>query len=282
MKRLKVSKKLFLKLALIFCITVILSILASADSFDSLPADSAPASDVLMRESFTDGSMTEGIESITNPIWKTNAPSPNLEASDTNAYLNCSYESYYYVAGDRQWTDYSTSVDLTFTSSTATGDANRISLLVRHTDIAQYGYHDYVVTLKNGNTVSIGHRVWTSSMLTEETVFTSATLNYLANLDISNTLKVDTLDNVISVYWNGVFVLSYTDTGEFNGSVNDIKTKGCIGFYTSQAYVYVDNITVTDLEDDYGGDYDNEIGGNFNSVIPDYITTYSENGWLYK
>ena len=47
-----------------------------------------------------------------------------------------------------------------------------------------------------------------------------------------------------------------------------------MGLEFYQVYAYVDNIVVRKLEDEFGGDYDNKIGGNWNDPIPNYAAVH--------
>ena len=108
-------------------------------------------------------------------------------------------------------------------------------------------------------------------------------LNYLENLGTENTLKVETFDNNIKVYWNGECIIDFTDTLQTIGNVQryDIISKGCVAIKTFDTCVSIDDIVVKKLNDYVGGDYDNKIKGNWNDPLPDYLETYSENKWYY-
>lgn len=245
-----------------------------------LPEDLPPAQDVLLRETFTDGSLFSGEESVTNPIWQSNNKEPNIVTNDeqTNRYL---YEymgaDIYYFAGSQKWTDYSASMDLTFTNEYSEGEANEFVLFVRHTDIVQYGHMYYYATLttfKGQRVLALGKcdsakTPYDRMKLLEETVIP---LDYLSTPGVKHTLTVDAFDNQLTVYWDGEKKISYTDTHYL------CKTEGNIGFMTSGAAVQIDNITVTRMVDLLGGDYDNRIGGNWDSPAPKYLETFSDLG----
>lgn len=85
-------------------------------------------------------------------------------------------------------------------------------------------------------------------------------------------LRVDALDNKLTVYWDGRQILAYEDTD--TGATPNLK--GCIGVYTEETSVYLDNILVTRIDDPLGGDYDNDIGGNYNEKIPSYVEEWAK------
>ena len=105
-------------------------------------------------------------------------------------------------------------------------------------------------------------------------------LNYISKgfAGTKHTVRIDALDNVITVYIDDMTtpILEYTDENSAT-----FKGNGGIGFYSDSACVSVDNIVVRKLDDPVGGDYDNKINGNFNKQIPNYVKTFSENGWKY-
>ena len=87
-------------------------------------------------------------------------------------------------------------------------------------------------------------------------------------------LLIKAVNNHAIYLWSaqGEKVIDYTDTSELK-----INLKGCIGVSVDETACYIDNITVLKLEDEWGGDYDNDIGGNFNQAIPDYLIKEYEN-----
>lgn len=98
--------------------------------------------------------------------------------------------------------------------------------------------------------------------------------------DVTLTIRVDTFDNKIDVYFDGEHLISWGDTDRQNVSADSSaifketqypNLVGCVGFYTKSISAVVDNLVVTKLNDPIGGDYDNQIGGMFDEPIPDYI-----------
>jgi len=261
---------------------------------DDDPGDETPAEDpfpedlplpetgdVLLRETFSDNDIFKGPAGITNPIWKTNIlgadPDIITNPDRSNRYLCLYYaDDGYYTAGNRMWTDYSTSMDITFPGDHLPTADNTFKALVRHQDIPQYGYGDYAVIFTKGNKLQIGSRTYSRTMESAHTILKEKTYNYLADSD-THTLRIDVIDNVITVYIDNVEELKVTDT---NDTVVK-NTTGCIGIGTKSGYVLVDNVTVRKLSDPVGGDYDNIIGGNFDQPVPKHIQEYMKDKMPY-
>ena len=254
----------------------------------TLPSDPSAASDVLLRETFTDGSMTEGDKVATNPIWDLEGASYEILTDEgyTNRWLSLEYADKLtaFFAGDRRWTDYTFKADITFTTTSIKTEKNAVHFYVRHTDYDQYGYENYTVSLINGDTLRLSQRTGTKQYYGQGLVaLAEVPLKYiefdsvgnLAN-DQKHTIEITAFDNIITVKWDGAEVLSYTDNGDdaksglnSNGSGYEVKTSGCIGFNAEGACITLDNIYVYKLDDPLGGDYDNEIGGSWNKARPD-------------
>ena len=255
-----------------------------------LPDDMPVGDDVLLYESFSDNSMFEGDESKTNPIWKTdNFADPNIITNEeiTNRYLYEYQSSYYYYAGNHNWTDYETSLDITFTDETNFNLENKVDIYTRLTTTAQYGYHAYVVRFTDGNKIQLGYIEGNQKLSPidggSQYVLTnndSYEYNYLENLNTNIHLTIRTFDNKITVYMDdgtgSKEILHWEDNHDF------VKVSGKIGFSTTEAAVTFDNIKVTKLIDLLGGDYDNQIGGKWNEPILGYIQEqYINKGYIY-
>lgn len=255
---------------------------------DILPEDYPATEDTLLRETFTDGSMFDGEASVTNPIWKSNAEEANIVTNEekTNRYLaEYLMDGTYYYAGDQNWTDYKMSARFNFTNEYAPEEANELYFLVRHTDIAQYGYQFYYVGFMRDNSknliMGIGRCDGLDALGEIDGSFIDGTtvyLDYLADdfIDKWHDIEITAFDNTISVSLdNGTWSTSYTDNSPL------CKTEGNIGFLSIASAVNVDDILVTKLEDYMGGDYDNQIGGNWEQPIPEYLKRFEELGMPY-
>ena len=78
-------------------------------------------------------------------------------------------------------------------------------------------------------------------------------------------ISVDSFDNVITLCIDGIKALEYNDTNAVTNSF------GNIGFETLNTSMYIDNIKVTKLHDEQGGDYDNYVCGLWDQKEPEYI-----------
>ncbi len=259
-----------------------------------LPPDTPIVSeDILLRETFTDGSLAEYnnpdlIETADNPIWDVKGSGYEIKTNSeqTNRYLALEYADpeTAFFAGSRDWTDYRYQMKLTFTDATTLTETNDVHFYVRHTDYAHYGYENYTVSFlsyKEGNEivrgVQISSRISGNYNGAGNIPLVRKEFDYLADLGTEHTLAIDAFDNTVTVYWDGEELLSFTDMGddskEFletsNGTGYEVKTTGRVGFNATGANITIDDIFVYKLEDPLGGDYDNIIGGNWDKPIPE-------------
>lgn len=235
--------------------------------------DANAADNTLLRETFTDGDLTNTPETALNPVWSSPSQSKLTLLDDGNYVWDRVFASGYDYIGDYDWTDYSASLDIKFLKDCDEQLANRVKLYVRHMDVDYTGYCDYAAALEKGNQIALYKRFRTKDGLyvNGDKVALVDVEKYLGDEQWHN-LKVEAFDNKIKVYWDGEKVIDYTDTSELK-----INLKGCIGVSVDETACYIDNITVLKLEDEWGGDYDNDIGGNFNQAIPDYLIKEYEN-----
>ena len=260
---------------------------SSSEEVSSLPEDDPVQANVLMRETFTDGEINpEKEEYPSNVKWyydENKIPKIVTNGDNTNRYLyDWMEDGVYMYGGDQHWADYTMTADLTFTKEYSDEAANNFYVFVRHTDISQYGCHDYSVCFTGGKKISIGYRTGSNFDTAPKLLTTSDTAGdtvymdykYLPAFNESEKtlkLKIKAFDNVITVYLDGAEVLRYTDT------TSSVKGLGSVGFLTKESAVMVDNIVVTEETDLLGGAYDNEISGNWDSPIPEIVTYFSEN-----
>ena len=259
-----------------------------------LPEDLPAAGNVLLRETFTDNSMFDGEASATNPIWTTNNAATKIITNEeaTNRYLSLSYlDAGYYYAGSTDWTDYSYEADVTFTEDVLVTEPNRLTFFTRFKYNLAHGISGYTVTFnndykKNSRTVTLGYINMASRMPEAgyQLAWETKDFDYFANLGQTNKIKIDALDNHITVYWNNQLLFDFVDDltvlSDHKDRI-DIHCTGNIGFAVQSCSVELDNLVVKKLEDPLGGDYDNRIGGRFNEPIPDYLKTYDDNDWNY-
>lgn len=116
--------------------------------------DPEVAEDTLLRETFTDGSLTEGKQTNINPIWGDDAV-PTLENKDGNLVWCRNFLDQQDFVGPKSgtWYDYEVSVDVQFTDKCnpdTVNAANIFSLMGRHTGIIFYGRCSYAAVLRYG------------------------------------------------------------------------------------------------------------------------------------
>jgi len=209
--------------------------------------------DLLLRDRFEDGSGTNVPETVANPVWRGVNYACVMQENDGNRAWSRYAMNGIVLTGSKSWTDYEASMDAKFDPDN-TGQ-NIAELIVRGRDTKLYGNFYYAAGFSG------------SSKLVLEKV-SQGELSRLKEAAIDNvndgiwrTLKVRVLDNTINVYLNGQLKLQYTDDLLPN-------LKGGIGIRTEESNVLLDNVIVTKLNDPLGGDYDNEVGGNFDKPAP--------------
>ncbi len=254
-----------------------------------LPEDPPVGEDVLLSETFTDNSITDGEESVTNPIWRTTGNNYEIYTDEValNRYLKLDFASNldYFYAGSKDWTDYEMSAKVRFTNDTSFNLVNGLYFYIRHTDFKIYGNEDYYIGFLSDATnnavnkalnprVIIGQRncVNDSGPLFLENTKIKATkpFDYLSEIGTEHTVTIRAFDNVITVYWDGEEIISYTDDTEL------VKGTGGIGFSGDNCCVEIDDIKVVKLEDLIGGDYDNIIGGGWDTERPKYLDEFGK------
>ena len=255
--------------------------------------------DILLRETFTDGSMTDKKMAVGEWDWG-NPQYSNLKVVNGNrVWLKDLTEDSEDYVGDEHWTDYEVRANFRYTENIdkdATNASNTFKLFARHTYNPFYGHSDYSAVAKN---VVDGTKQETRIYLYKRTNQYSAgsgvALGYYVADDLFDhmwhELGLRVFDNKIDVYYDGKTVISYTDTGYFedgtsnsgstyNGGIitADIHGTGNIGIATNETSVMIDDIIVRKLDDPLGGDYDNAIADNWDSEVPDYIKQWVDSG----
>lgn len=243
------------------------------DNDVKLPEDSTPPGDTLLYETFTDGDIfpKSGV-TATNPYWSVLSGEPRVVLNDnkTNRYITTDAveEPLLMTAGDIEWADYSASVEIEFKESASILDTNKAGLTLRRRDVVVGGTYCYYLVLNNRggkqyltlNYVSGSNEYYSEGVMLKEVEISSGEM-----LKGKHTLSVDIIDNVFKCYLDGNLKFTFKDMD------NDIFATGCIGIISDKADAMIDNILVRKLEDPIGGEYDNQIVGNWDEPIPDYI-----------
>lgn len=251
--------------------------------------------DVIMRETFTDGSLTNKPASIENPIWPEPEEFKLVNQNGNRVWERTFIDQNDWVGGD--WTDYKVSVDVQFTENcnpNPESASNTFRLYARHTGIEFYGHSHYAAVVTNGYKIGLYKLTYSKNVPSDNGYLLSETVSLRDYFDDDNiadnenkytilgdgkyhNLAMKVFDNKITVYWDGKEMISYTDTGESNKTTGKrVFGYGNVGIGTFETSVYVDNLTVEEVVDTFGGDYDNEIGGNWDLPIPNYITEWEK------
>lgn len=252
---------------------------SSSEEENKLPPDPPLTDNILFRETFTDGSLVnkneDGKETADNPYWdngENEAQYADIVTDGDNRYWHRSFSTDDYHFDNDSWADYSLSADLKFGKETIESGVNQVNFYVRHRKQVAYGYFGYRVSLEYGKYVRVYKYFMTGNYLYSHYKIAETALDetYL-DKDNWHTWTVDAFDNKITVYRDGEVKCEAVDNDIGNISVNGF---GGIGFGSDGADLYVDNIIVRKLDDLMGGSYDNFIGGNWDSDVPDYIKDY--------
>lgn len=254
---------------------------------EDVPFDPEKEPDVLLYENFSDGSRVKGPESVSNPIWK-NPTGELTEFSNGNRVWYKNYVDSHDFIGDKNWSDYNTSVDIAFSSLANPQLDNKFVLYVRHREYVMYGAADYSVVIESYHYAENGKlqydaaknpirklRAYISKRVgrklgsipskpVEGTDYYYINDDWITEGGFHN-ISVDSFDNVITLCIDGIKALEYTDTNAVTNSF------GNIGFETLNTSMYIDNIKVTKLHDEQGGDYDNYVCGLWDQKEPEYI-----------
>lgn len=252
-----------------------------------LPKDMEAPGDAMLYETFTDGNLFPEDEkiSIANPKWtlRKGAPVFEVDAAQTNRYVSFypADDTLMMTAGDMSWTDYSTQFDVTFPPDTLLADQNSVALLIRHRSAILGGSSDYFVRLINkisdgnftGQYLQLCYRPGENTFIPKNPVILKEVMlsqTGMIALGKAHTIRVDAVDNVFNVYLDGECKISYTDDNSLHKK-SDPNLFGCVGLCVQKGTIQVDNLLVRKLNDPLGGNYDNEIMGNYDQPIPDWL-----------
>ena len=283
----------------------------------------AGVTDYLMRETFTSGNLfilpkagaepswakRNWLKPIEDPVWRTDCFFLNelvkLNDDKTNRYLDIDFDKFYMTTGNQNWTDYSVDFDVNFSDIMNTGsDAiPTFGVILRYTDIAQYGYKNYALAFHGGRgTVALSIIYGNNEVVRVpgQAYYTALKTANFGLFDVEGKyeqgdvipdgkevgddkykylgktlhMRVEAFDNTITAYLDNVKIFDYTDLSE-----EKVLGKGGIGFYSQEMGFKLDNIVVRKLTDYMGGDYDNTIGGRWDQPIPGLIDDANKSGY---
>lgn len=157
--------------------------------------------------------------------------------------------------GNKEWTDYRTSVDLLFTDNCDKEADNQFKLLTRARNSELYGEFYYAACLEKGDTLKLTRAYASTVRVPGNSEIQKVKVNYLDGKE--HKLTIDVLDNQIVVLWDGQTVIEYIDT---TGSQILV---GGVGVGADQTEVIIDDILVQSIYDSKGEDSDNKQVGNY-------------------
>lgn len=261
-----------------------------------LPEDLEVTENTLLKETFTTNLLLEdpdgSKESVTNPLWTVRKGKPVLQVNDveTNRYLLLASldDPIMMTAGDMNWADYRASAQISFISGyTSLAEPNDFQLLLRHRSMVIGGSSDYCARIVNkftsggeldGQYLQLCYREAETTFAPKKLVVLSEVClaeKGMVEYDVPHTITAEVFDDTMTVSFNGEQLISYPNgLSEEDRKDGERHPIGCVGIYATTISAKIDNITVTDIIDPNGGDYDNIIGGRYNEPIPDYIEEY--------
>lgn len=223
--------------------------------------DTVPVSkDVLLKDNFDDGSLSNGPASVNNPVWQGIEYGYLPMDPRGGRYWKKTGDGIFYL-GDKKWTDYQFSIDLAFDRNNEA--KAECTILLRHQDIAVYSKMEryYAVTFRNGNKLifekNIPGQGLFSRMVTLPAYFDGKW----------HRLKVRLLDRNYAVYYDGRMVVEGVDTLQ-------PVTYGNMGLRFSNVSVGLDNLEVERVADPVNGDLDNYLMDYYDTPIPVYLEKY--------
>ncbi len=225
--------------------------------------DSEPIGEnVLLRENFADGSLSNGPESAGNPIWNGIRYAELPYDEDGGRYWRKRGDGIYHL-GDKKWADYA--VDIDFSVSEDVPQSAEFSVFVRYQHISIYEkmIKYYGVTLKDGNKlVMCRYESGGNTIVPIKTV----TLHGYAD-GKRHKLQVRMLDKAYEVLWDGKSVIEGTD------ELRPV-TYGNIAFKFTDMDMDIHRIEVTEIEDSINGSLDNLLLDYYDTPVPSYLEKY--------
>jgi hypothetical protein len=228
----------------------------SKDYHDTTPLPK----EVMLRDDFNDGSLSNGPAAINNPIWQ-GIEYGNLPYDPKGGrYWRKTGDGIFYL-GDKKWADYQLSIDLAFDKTNPSSAECVIQL--RHQDIAVYSKMErcYAVILRNGNKLVFEKNIPGQGAFSKTVMLP----NYFDGK--WHNLKVRLLDRNYEVYYDGRRVLTGVDTLQ-------PVTYGNVSLKFTNTSMNVDNLEVDRIPDPMNGVTDNYLQDYYDIPIPSFLEKY--------
>ncbi len=228
------------------------------------------------------------IRKVTNPIWKDTFGDIFTNEDRTNRMWLSSYADGTTNAGDRKWTDYTLELDFDLTSLDPQTE-DKFIVWTRYREVESTGYYGIGYSIET----SVSGPETNPVTKTQIKIYDRKRRNYITYGNLEGTaeieniygtglhhIRIECLDNSYKFFLDGELItFTGCDGGEMPGqqfttyydNAAAPNVIGSIALTTEMCEVYVDNILVTKIHDEFGGDYDNMIGANYNDKIPDYL-----------
>ena len=217
---------------------------------------------LLLRENFADGSLSNGPESVGNPIWQGIRYAELPYDGDGGRYWRKRGDGIYHL-GDKKWADYA--VDMDFSVSEDAPKTAEFSVFVRYQHISIYEkmIKYYGVTLRDGNKL-----VMCRYESNGNTVVPMHTVTLPGYADGKrHKLQIRMMDKDYEVLWDGESVIKGTD------ELRPV-TYGNIAFKFTDMDMSIHRIEVSGIEDSINGSLDNLLLDYYDTPIPSYLEKY--------
>ncbi len=276
--------------------------------------DPEPSADTIFMDTFSDKSLTGGTIKANNPKWATNlGGDPVFKNFDGNVVWSIADESKAQFVGGTDLTDYIVGFDFMFDkgnlmiNNSPTEYTNNLSFYVRHKGHKIYGHRAAFVLIQPYSTIKMsgGQPVQDENgNAVYETTATKISLKFELNsednvagslgierdsitlpFDISQDetwhhIDIKCFDNVFTVYFDDTEIIQYEQMTEgFLAAKSQYPAvTGEVGVAVGESAVFIDNVHARKLQDDFGGDYDNQLQGAWYRPIPKYIQEWQARG----
>ena len=217
---------------------------------------------VLLRENFADGSLSNEPESVGNPVWQGIRYAELPYDEDGGRYWRKRGDGIYHL-GDKKWADYAVKMD--FSVSEDVPQTAEFSVFVRyqHVSIYEKMIKYYGVTLRDGNKLVLCR--YESNGNTIVPLHTVTLPGYADGK--RHELQIRMLDKDYEVLWDGKSVIKGKD------ELRPV-TYGNIAFKFIDMDMSIHGIEVSEIEDSINGSLDNLLLDYYDTPIPSYLEKY--------
>lgn len=217
---------------------------------------------ILLRENFADGSLSNKPESVGNPVWQGIRYAELPYDKDGGRYWRKRGDGIYHL-GDKKWTDYALSMD--FSVSEDSPQTSEFSVFVRYQHVSVYEkmIRYYGITLRDGNKLVMCR--YESNGNTIVPLHTVKLPDYADGK--RHELQIRMVDKDYEVLWDGKSIIR--DKDELCP-----VTYGNIAFKFTDMDMNIHRIVVSEIKDCINGSLDNMLLDYYDTPVPSYLEKY--------